>query len=74
MRAIEKFTSRASWGKKNRRAFLIYAAIVIAVAMLFAPAIACAADDPIAVVNNLPNFIFGIIRAIGFILLGFGVV
>ena len=32
------------------------------------------ADDPIAVVNNLSNFIFGLIRAIGMIILGFGVV
>ena len=33
-----------------------------------------AADDPLAVVNNLPNFIFGLIRAVGMIILGFGVV
>ena len=32
------------------------------------------ADDPIAVVNNLSNFIFGLIRAVGMIILGFGVV
>ena len=28
-----------------------------------------AADDPIAVVNNLSNFIFGLIRAVGMIIL-----
>ena len=33
-----------------------------------------AADDPISVVNNLSNFIFGLIRAVGMIILGFGVV
>ena len=33
-----------------------------------------AADDPITVVNNLSNFIFGLIRAVGMIILGFGVV
>ena len=33
-----------------------------------------AADDPISVVNNLSNFIFGLIRAVGMILLGFGIV
>lgn len=33
-----------------------------------------AADDPIAIVNNLSNFIFGLIRAVGMIILGFGVV
>ena len=30
-----------------------------------------AADDPISVVNNLSNFIFGLIRAVGMIILGF---
>ena len=33
-----------------------------------------ASDDPLAVVNNLSEFIFGLIRAIGMILLGFGIV
>ena len=35
---------------------------------------AFAADgDPLAVVNNLSDFIFSLIRAVGFILLGFGI-
>ena len=34
---------------------------------------AYAAGDPISVVNNLSTFIFGLIRAVGLILLGFGV-
>lgn len=33
-----------------------------------------AADDPLTVINNLSTFIFGLIRAIGMILLGFGIV
>lgn len=33
-----------------------------------------AANDPVQVVNNLSDFIFGLIRAIGMILLGFGIV
>ena len=33
-----------------------------------------AANDPLAVVNNLSDFIFSLIRAIGMILLGFGIV
>ena len=36
--------------------------------------VALAADDPITVVNNLSNFIFGLVRAVGMILLGFGIV
>ena len=31
-------------------------------------------SDPLSVVNNLSGFIFGLIRAIGMILLGFGIV
>ena len=33
-----------------------------------------AAQDPIEVVNNLSDFIFGMIRAVGIILLGWGIV
>lgn len=40
----------------------------------FAAAIPAFADgDPIAVVNNLSDFLFGLIRAVGIILLAFGV-
>ena len=34
---------------------------------------AFAASDPLTVINNLSDFIFGLIRAVGMILLGFGV-
>ena len=30
-------------------------------------------EDPVAVVNNLSNFIFGLVRAVGMILVGFGI-
>ena len=33
-----------------------------------------ATDDPLTVINNLSTFIFGIIRAVGMIILGFGIV
>lgn len=33
-----------------------------------------ATDDPLTVINNLSTFIFGIIRAVGMILLGWGIV
>ena len=35
---------------------------------------AFAANDPIQVVNNLSDFIFGLVRAVGMIMLGFGIV
>lgn len=31
-------------------------------------------DDPLSVINNLSDFMFGLIRAIGMILLGWGIV
>ena len=33
-----------------------------------------APEDPVAVINNFSDFMFGMIRAIGMILLGFGIV
>lgn len=33
-----------------------------------------ATNDPVTVVNNFSDFMFGLIRAIGMILLGFGIV
>jgi hypothetical protein len=58
-----------------RKGFRIYVAIVLALTLTMGlGTTALAADDPIAVVDNLSEFIFGIIRAIGLILLGFGIV
>ena len=47
---------------------------VIVFAMMWCTTPVLAAGDPLAVVNNLSDFIFSLIRAIGLILLGFGVV
>jgi hypothetical protein len=58
--------------KKGKRRFAVYCALVLTVVVFAVPAYAT--DDPIQVVNNLSNFIFGLIRAIGMILLGFGIV
>jgi hypothetical protein len=35
---------------------------------------ALAASDPLAVIDNLSTFIFALIRAVGIIMLGFGIV
>ncbi len=62
---------------KNSKKFLVKGVFIVAyiVAVILAQASnVFAADDPIAVVNNLSNFIFGLIRAVGMIILGFGVV
>ena len=47
---------------------------VLAGAIFISGNVVLAADDPLSVVNNLSNFIFGLIRAIGMIILAFSVV
>lgn len=64
--------SKMPMGRKTRRGFVMYAVFVLMMAM--GTTTVFAAGDPIAVVNNLSEFIFGLIRAIGMILLGFGIV
>jgi hypothetical protein len=65
-------TERQPMGKGLRRTLVVYAVLVLMLTMFSTTAFA--ADDPLQVVNNLSGFIFGLIRAIGLILLGFGVV
>ena len=70
---LNKESKKGNLGKKilTRGAFII--GYVIALNVMQATNV-FAADDPITVVNNLSNFIFGLIRAVGMIILGFGVV
>ncbi len=60
-------------GSLQRAALRCIPAAAIAVTVLV-PELAWAAGDPLAAVNNLSTFIFALIRAIGLILLGFGIV
>ncbi len=60
---------------KVKKGFRAYCTMVIVGALaLGMTTTAFAANDPLTVVNNLSDFIFGLIRAIGMILLGFGIV
>jgi hypothetical protein len=52
---------------------IIYGALVMAFAVCRMTVFA-ATTDPLGAVNNLSTFIFGLIRAIGLILLAFGIV
>ena len=75
MKKITKNTTKLPTPGKVKRGFRIYCALVLALAMLMGCSItAFAAGDPITVVNNLSDFIFGLIRAVGLILLGWGIV
>ena len=56
--------------KTIRTLFALFCVLVLTFSLA---ATAFADGDPIAVVNKLSDFIFGLIRAVGIILLGFGV-
>lgn len=60
-------------GRKGRRAFVVYAALVLMFGC-FTMTASAATTDPLQVINNLSTFIFGLIRAVGLILLGWGIV
>lgn len=65
-----------------KKGFRMYAVTILALTLVMCMSVtvfatggnAGAATDPLTVVNNLSTFIFGLIRAVGFILLGWGIV
>ena len=57
---------------RTKKSIAIYCVLVLMITLFVVPVYA--ANDPLTVVNNLSDFIFGLIRAIGLILLGFGIV
>ena len=57
--------------RKAKRVYSVFACVALLLVATAVPALA--ADDPLTVVNNLSDFIFSLIRAIGLILLGFGI-
>lgn len=59
--------------KKIVRAWTCIVMVCLMVSMM---ALTCFAveDDPVEVVNNLSDFMFGLVRAVGMIMLGFAVV
>lgn len=61
-----------NFSRRAQKAYAVFACLVAALSLTVMPAMA--ADDPLAVVNNLSDFIFSLIRAIGLILLGWGIV
>ena len=59
-----------------RKAMKLWVFLVLTAVMVSALAQTCfaAEDDPIEVVNNLSDFLFGLVRAVGMIMLGFAIV
>ena len=71
----EKHTNKLPMTGKVRKGFRIYCTAIMGAALILGTSVtAFAAGDPITVVNNLSDFIFGLIRAVGLILLGWGIV
>lgn len=76
-KALEYPNTALTCQQRRRRARWLYTAAVLALslcAMLTVPAFAAGGSDPLAIVNNLSDFIFSIIKALGIIILGWGIV
>ena len=61
---------------KVKKGFRFYVMTVLALTFVMGMSVTAFAanNDPLTVVNNLSDFIFGLIRAVGLILLGWGIV
>ncbi len=59
---------------KNNKKGLILMSVLVMMLIIGNGSVMAATGDPITVVENLSDFIFSLIRAIGIILLGFGIV
>lgn len=69
---VQKETTPLPMSRLQKKLYACYAVLVLMgnVCTVYA----YATNDPLTVVNNLSTFIFSLIRAIGLILLGFGIV
>ena len=57
--------------RRAKRLYALFACLVLALSFAVVPAFA--ADAPLSVVASLSDFIFSLIRAVGLILLGYGI-
>ena len=76
MKNKEKNMTKLPMPNKVKRGFRFYCSVVASVALIgcFSMTAFATGGDPLQVVNNLSEFIFGLIRAVGLILLGWGIV
>ena len=72
MRKVIKTDSENINTVKHKLRIMQYLLMITALMMSFATPVL--ADDPLAAINGLSDFIFSAIKAIGMILLGFGIV
>ena len=70
IKKTKEHTTKLSMSGKIKKSYRIYCMVVVIATLIFGASVtAFAANDPIAVINNLSGFIFGLIRAVGLILL-----
>ena len=71
-----KETKKLPMSGNVKKGFRTYCALVLGCTFVMGKSVTAfaAGSDPLTVINNLSDFIFGLIRAIGLILLGFGIV
>ena len=77
MNIFKKNENRLPTPEKVKRGFRYYCSLVAALTLMGCcsmTAFAAAGGEPLTVINNLSDFIFGLIRAVGLILLGWGIV
>ena len=70
----KKNDNRLPTPEKVERGFRCYCSLVMALALMGCCTMTAfaATNDPLTVINNLSDFVFGLIRAVGLILLGWG--
>lgn len=76
LNSVKKTTTKLPMTGNVKKGYRFYVTAVICVLILGCCSMTAfaAPNDPLTVVNNLSSFMFGLIRAIGLILLGFGIV
>ena len=76
LNTVKKTTTKLQMTGNVKKGYRFYVTAVLCVVLLGCCSMTAfaATNDPLTVVNNLSSFMFGLIRAIGMILLGFGVV
>ena len=72
----KKNENRLPTPDKVKKGFRYYCSLVATLALMGCCTMTAfaASNDPLTVINNLSDFIFGLIRAVGLILLGWGIV
>ena len=80
MNNLKKNHTTHTLAKTGRKVFVFYIVLILVFTCFVSPVFAqeatesTATNDPLTVINNLSDFIFGVIRAVGLILLGWGIV